>query len=251
MTRLVCLIVGLAATIGGVGLKAPTDDGCCGGELLAMATCTGSASCRACKNCSQCAHCNSGGSCGVCSSGSAPDSGYRPTTEEEGIRARNARIQEGYDRINRANAKKKSIADAIARETLRARQAEEERVVAEAERLAPAKMTLAEARQAKATAERVRIALAEGRELECLGIRTGALNAYHAVLALTTRGYEAATAARRIMALDPKAQIPTVVVGPFAPAPTATEIRQLAIAAGEITAAPVARSRRPVRRRAR
>ncbi len=40
---------------------------CCEGEV---ATCTGSASCRACKTCNYCKYCNSGGSCGVCSGGS-------------------------------------------------------------------------------------------------------------------------------------------------------------------------------------
>jgi endonuclease YncB( thermonuclease family) len=33
-----------------------------------MATCRGSASCRACRDCSKCAHCRGGGTCGVCSS---------------------------------------------------------------------------------------------------------------------------------------------------------------------------------------
>lgn len=35
-------------------------------SLPNVATCTGSAYCRACKNCKYCKYCNNGGSCGVC-----------------------------------------------------------------------------------------------------------------------------------------------------------------------------------------
>src|SRR5262245_42710841 len=45
---------------------APVASCCEGGVELALARCTGSASCRACTNCSRCAHCKGGGTCGVC-----------------------------------------------------------------------------------------------------------------------------------------------------------------------------------------
>jgi len=58
-------VLGLGLVGGGI-VYATSRDTCCDGGP-AMATCTGSASCKACKNCSSCKHCaKEGGTCGVC-----------------------------------------------------------------------------------------------------------------------------------------------------------------------------------------
>lgn len=57
------LSVGLIA---GFSASGNAEESCCG-DKVALATCTGSASCNACKSCKYCKHCSkNGGSCGVC-----------------------------------------------------------------------------------------------------------------------------------------------------------------------------------------
>jgi hypothetical protein len=239
----------LAARILAAGLTAPADDGCCGGELLAVATCTGSASCRACKNCSACRHCNSGGSCGVCSAGS---SGTRTPPLSAAERKRAVAEQ---DRLKAVLAK--AALDQLAR---RKREAAEKVVLDEAERAridAAEKVratnfgTFAAARAAADRGARITTALKLARALDRQGNRAGAVGYYRDVLELTTRGYDATLAANRIRALDPRAKVPVVLAGPFGPPPTEADLRELADELGLTPQPAVAGPRRPVVRRKR
>lgn len=61
-------LIGAGAIVAG---RSTAKDSCC--DELTLATCTGSASCRACKNCNSCKHCGkNGGSCGVCKPATKP-----------------------------------------------------------------------------------------------------------------------------------------------------------------------------------
>jgi hypothetical protein len=230
MRRLVSTAVGLIATVFAVGLTAPADDGCCGGELLAVATCSGSASCRACKNCSRCRHCNSGGSCGVCAGGS-----YGTRTPPQSATERKRVVAE-QDRLKAVLAK--AALDKLARLK---REAAEKAVVDEAERVridAAEKVratnfdTFAAARAAVDRGARITTSLKLARALDRQGNRAGAVGYYRNVLKLTTRGYDAALAVARIKTLDPRAKVPAVRLGPFALPPTEADLKELAYELG-------------------